>query len=202
MRQSHYLSLTLALVALGAALGVGLDPAASQRREGVVITCDGCGDYRETPEQAERRRRSEQLFKQQVDAEVARLGEHRRAEAERLVRMREAAAAARPKQLAPTQSAQQEAGQCSERRILANQSFSSQLSEADARSRAQAYSNRECPRGNLTCGGITCQRSAAAVPGGARQWAEKNVTGLVTYQCTLAATRMQRFCSGSRVSSE
>lgn len=171
--------------------GVTWSALASQPGEGLIITG---GNYSETPEQKERRERSERLFKQKVDTVAARLGEHRRAEAERLVRMQEAAEAARPKQIAPTRSADRETGNCSERRISANEGFSSNVSEADAREKAQVFSNRECSRGTLTCGGITCRDNTRGLP--------QNLTVSIRYQCTLTATRMQRFCDGSRVSGQ
>lgn len=204
MAPSSKVSLTLVLLS-GILVGGGVTWSASASQPIQSVSIVG-RDYSETPEQKERRERSERLFKQKVDTVAARLGEHRRAEAERLVRMQEAAEAARPKQITPTRSANNDNGQCSERRVQADRSFTSQVSEADARERAQVFSNRECMGGQLSCSGITCTRNAFPVPGGARQWAEKNVAGLVTYQCTLAATQMRQVCdgprNGSRVSSQ
>lgn len=71
-----------------------------------LIICPECGRSDKPLTQQERdaaakrqqeAARKEREFKDAVDAEVARMGEHRRAEAERMAKLKMAAAAARPK---------------------------------------------------------------------------------------------------------
>lgn len=72
-------------------------------------------------ERAEQLRRAE--HKRKVDAEVARLGEHRRAEAERLVNMRDKAEGARPKPNLNT---------CKDKRQFAKNAWGEGPTQADA----------------------------------------------------------------------
>ncbi|MFC3711146.1 hypothetical protein ACFOMD_01095 [Sphingoaurantiacus capsulatus] len=85
-------------------------------------------------------------FDRKVDALVDRMGPHRRAEAERLVKMRDAADAVRPK---PKKA-------CPVTRQVRYVDGDSSVSQAEARQRAEAKWAASCSRPGWSCGPITC----------------------------------------------
>ena len=64
---------------------------------GVILCAGDCSSDRRTPAQREADKKKAEERQRKIDAETARLGKHRAAEAQRLVEMRERAAAARSK---------------------------------------------------------------------------------------------------------
>lgn len=141
-------------------------------------------------EQRERERlireAKEAEFKRQVDAQVKIMGgEHRRAEAERFVKMREAANAARPKVSKP----QTPPSQCKDTRIA--DGFSSAWLEnvADARAQVERWATR-CGTNGISCGPITC-KGINTDPVANR--------AAIRHSCTITATRPYKSCPGSTV---
>jgi hypothetical protein len=128
--------------------------------------------------------------KRQVDVQVKIMGgEHRRAEAERFVQMREAAAAVRPKVIKP----QTPDSQCKETRIADGFSSAYLGDVGAARAQVNQWASR-CGNNGMSCGPITCKSmNTELLP---------NRPAVIRHSCTITATRPYRSCPGSTVSNQ
>jgi hypothetical protein len=190
--------------------------AYAQRLNGLIITGCGSGVYdsggrcidnpspeqrrlqdeknKREREQRERERMvreaKEAEVKRQVDAQVKVMGgEHRRAEAEQFVRMRDAANAARPKVNTP----QTTPSQCKDTRISDGYSSGWVANVADAQAQVTQWASR-CGTNGISCGPVTCRRiNNELMP---------NRPPVIRHSCAITATRPYKSCSGSTVSAQ
>ena len=125
---------------------------------------------------------AERLFQEKVDAYIRQHGPHRRAEAERFVRMQVAAAAARGS--VPT--AGKGNRQCSSRMI--SDGFQSPWLPNPAAARAQAdeWAGRMCGQAGRVCSGVTCRT---------QNFGLGRSPDIVT-SCTASARRRYETCEG------
>lgn len=140
-------------------------------------------------ERMEREAREAEI-KRQVDAQVKIMGgEHRRAEAERFVKMRDAADAARPK----VNTTQTTPSQCEDKRIADGFSSGWVANVADARAQVAQWASR-CGTSGISCGPVTCKSfNNELMP---------NRPAVIRHSCTITATRPYKSCSGSTVSAQ